>query len=380
MFKCCGRWLCYSILAVFLGAAQVSIAQNYGTCPTASNTQPNWTDINVSTFTGEYFLYDGGATQTTGKTLADYSYTFSLPTVTTSGCYLGASHCYARSSGGFGNDYYGTGVPHAVNVTTFNASCTPGIDCGTCKSSGVDCDGLQVPKAPAIGMRSQQFSSSKGFGFEGNFTGSVIFPPESGQGMVQTAFWHESQVYYGYSEYGFYKNANSNTIYFYWAMNSNCDDLCSDTPGNNGSSHLMYKNSPNAGQTASSYGVLYNQCELGSITPSNTYYYDAWIFKDTDNVFKFAVRVLDPNTFADVGACPCVIDPNKNTTPGQVLSSGTSAYYPIDWLTPDGGHTGKNGQGYVTIGVARSDPTNHQTLSSSSSSPTITAYRVYIAN
>jgi hypothetical protein len=145
--------------------------------------------------------------------------------------------------------------------------------------------------------------------------------------------------------------------------------MCSDTQGNNGSSHLVYTDSPTTGQDYPAFGVTWPVCKLPSFTPSNDYTYDLQIFQDSDTIWKFGLRVRDPNNnYANV-ISPMVVDPNSATF--------TNAWwFPIDWLTPDGPHAPANeGGGYITFGVARYDPNNGQTYSTA---PSMAATRVAV--
>ena len=335
-----------------LSLAQVASCGNNTSLPS----EPNWSTVLDSNSPGTRGTYidNNMSPESSGATLP--------ATLTTPG-YDGVSGYTSGIGSLYGPDTYAGGPFWAVNqssLATPSTNCTPngGTDTGDCNicpsdSTVVDCSGYTIPRTPTDFIRTQHFTTSQGFFFRGSFNGSATIP--QGTFLVPAVYFHESALYYGYSEYGFFKNADNSAMYFYWDDNSNCSGLCSDTQGDNSAAHAIY--------------TQQGACQLPAFDPTDDLNIKVWIFQDSGTgTWQFAVWIHDNTLGADQATL--VINPNSSTF--WSFPSG----FPIDWLVDGGPHPNNQGAGFVTMGVARTDPNHAQT---STNNPTMTATSLAIA-
>ncbi len=331
----------HSVLGVSLLFSSVRDVQAQA-CNTGTNTgEPTWSTVLDSSTTGTYAHYIGNNTspETTGSTatIANHS---SLITPGNNG--FGG---YNEDRGSiYGPWTYGGGPYWAVNNShwpTPSTSCTPngsttGTGCNVCVSSSsvTDCYGYTIPRTPADFLRTALQNTSSGFHFTGSFKGDATIP--SGSSLIEAVYFHEAVQYVGYSEYGFFRNANSDSqLWFYWDTQSNCTYLCSDTEG--GSQNLS---------------THQGQCYI-SIDPRDSLDVKVWVYPDNNSYYWFAVKIHDSTTNTDY---EYKIDSNSS---GYGWDSTNWGSFPLNYLVHGG--LGNQGQGYVTLGVSRTDPGNNQT-------------------
>ena len=177
------------------------------------------------------------------------------------------SEYYSLSINGTGGFYNGHGAfsnpstwpsgsgtePWALNSSAtistigsgYNTSCQPGVNCDACEASasGVgsyDCTGQPVARTPALGVNSPAYSGIVGFDWTGYFAGEAT---QAAQGAIGgSAYFHESPVFLGGYEFGFYSTWPGTTspaapavVYFYWSQNTNCTDPWSNSICNSSS-------------------------------------------------------------------------------------------------------------------------------------------------
>jgi hypothetical protein len=197
------------------------------------------------------------------------------------------------------------------------------------------------------GYRSAALTGIKGIEFNGGFDGSMGI---GGEHLYQTVFFGQQNCWGGGPEYGFTNDnalsAGPASFYFYWSTNTNCGSNCITSQYTGGSPTAVVPNAGAGVPSFSSYPVDYQ--------PGDDSWFHAWIFQDTDSLYKFWVETWNGSTNSHY-----IIDPN---TDGKSIStttinsktvtvvSGTAIYpawYPIEALY---GSTG-----FVTIGTQRND-------------------------
>jgi hypothetical protein len=206
-------------------------------------------------------------------------------------------------------------------------------------------------------LRSQYTASIKGIGFLGTFNGSASEGSSNTASYAQTVFFHQSQTYQGYAEYGFYRDVLHNNYIFYWSNNSNCGGnptqntkpVCSSVEAkgttNPPSSDWFWEDSGTLGQPQVT--GFYTDSNSHAITLphfSSTERWEASICKDTDGYWKFHVELKDSNAGL---LWHTVVGPNLRNTSG-ICKYG--CWYPIPQLY--------DVPGYVTIGTNLNDPNN----------------------
>jgi hypothetical protein len=258
----------------------------------------------------------------------------------------------------------GPAGPFYSNSSGASVNCFPGIDAslpGGCPSGQIgegclsngDCSGRPILRTPASGIVSSFAPEVIGIDYLGTFDGAPY--PEPGS-ITQVVFFHQNADYLAQMEYGFYRDPSlPNEIVFYWQTHANCtlrpntsvnDTMCTTERGNRQPSTYIYAddlippgNSPAITTTCA--------IDLGPAGGFGLYYYSMWLFSDTSDggTWKFGMSILDPTTFQPV-VPETSIDPN---------AGASSPWFPVDTLIQTGG--------YVTAGITRFDPFDHNAFS-----------------
>lgn len=251
-----------------------------------AQTEPYWTQVSMPVF------FDYSAT-TQAQPPANGPYTFRFPgaganLTDTSGCYFNQ---FASSAANPKRPYW------FIN--------------------GVLASGVIPRTSPAVGTVFEDpvwvGTAMRGFSFLGSFT-SGTYNSLYGQ-LIGTVFWSDEYCYDGTTEYGFSHDFLTNYTIFYFGSNQNC-----------GSQSCRVESSPtSAPANECSGGVTFPQ-NLQNHSMGNTFYYNAFIFQDTNDwVYKFKVELLDPQDFGPIYSC--VVDPTRTgASPYQNACSSTPVY------------------------------------------------------
>ena len=304
------------LILLSLGANSYLSAQP--ACPHFTGTLPKFPASTPQYIAGneaDYFSYYNSTwgTETSNATLADYSGSFTMP---------GASGgTFTTGQGAWSTVTYPNVALYPVNVGDFaQVGCVPGISCGICGNAGADCVNWNIPRGPAIGLRSAYFPSSNGFDAVTDLTEGAV---SGGGSLVNVIFLSTSGYYITGNEYGVFYNMIDHITTFYYGWNSNCLDelnnvVCSTVRGDPAS--VIPKANIGTGN-----------CALDIGNPG-TAHYQVYVWNNA-GIYQFLVRVTHSNG-ADIGSSPWIVTPP---------SSFAFVYANMD--------------GYATFGVNRYDPT-----------------------
>ena len=197
-----------------------------------------------------------------------------------------------------------------------------------------------IYRNPGSYLESGPVPRARGFEFTGTFAGALrSYQP--GSMLIESAFFHESPIYFGGVEYGFYYEMTAGAaprLIFYWSTNSNCGYQPSICRTGREGGDLVYEN----GSTVPPPLTRVHGCAVPLATFAE-YRYRTWIFDDQGE-WKFRIEVANVDG-RDV-IPPMSIDPN--------VSGGD--WFPIREM-------GANGRsGYFSAGIIRSDPTNSMVI------------------
>jgi len=324
------------VLILVAGAPPFLISQDCTQQARTDLAPPFWSSIVTASSPGTYFDYqDGKETIFRGATFPAYS-SFNFP---------------ASPNGSVSSATFPDEAPWAFNGGTADSLC-PGL-------GETDCTGKQISRYAGSLVQSKRTDNTKGVQFIGSFVGGLT-SAGAPSALVQVVFFHETPIYWGHSEYGFYYNAaigkdaqgnaEPSRLVFYWSSNSNCGltPFCrSKRDGGN----LMYEDGSGQLGDIPPSDALIHGCTIPIPDASRKLVYEAWIFRDVDGVWKFRVEVRDADDLHE-------IVPGMTVLPN---ASAADAWFPIQSLTPDGGPG--QGSGYITAGVVRDDPRSSMTYS-----------------
>ena len=298
------------------------------------DTSPWWTPIVTAHSAGTYYKFQDGV-ETIERLASFPAYSvFDFP---------------ASPEGSISSQVFPPGPPWAFNGGVTNSVCTGPGD--------ADCTGKRIWRYAGSLLQSKPLDGVKGLRFVGFFDGRMT-SFDDGVALFQTVFFHQSQSYWGHAEYGLYYDGaqgidekgvqHDSRMVFYWSSNSNCglSPFCRSEPSGGA---LMYEDGSGAMGATPPPNTRVHGCTVPVPDASKPYAYEIWIFRDTDDVWKFRVEVLDPYTFSAI-IPGMTVDPNAKSA---------DAWFPIDTLTRDAGAA--FGRGYITTGVVRYDPHSSMT-------------------